>query len=339
MAIRTKSFSARRLAVLVLSVAVGVAFCASAASAKPTSPSKTAADGQISIEGPFFGVQNSFFGVIQKGAQAAAKELGVKLVWTLAGQNFSITAAADSMNTSLARKPSAWMVIDVNPSAMDPIIKKATAEGIAVIDINSGQNDTNRPYLFYIGQDEYVGGQAAGKKVWDSSNGALKHAACFNQVIGDKTLGLRCAGYKSALKAHGVTVDEVDVSGGPTQAYTKVLSYLTAHSDVGAVYALTAGPEAFDPIIKALKKVGKAGGKIKFVANDLSSYALEQVKAGNALALIDQQQYLQGYMAVTWAWLYLKYGLLPGGDILTGPGLVTSANVSKVTSLVAQGYR
>lgn len=327
--------------VLVLSVVVVAAVCASVAMARQKTPTKTGKTnaGTITIQGPFFGVQNAFFGVIQKGAEAAAKQLGVKLVWTLAGQNFSVTAAADSMNTALAQKADVWMVVDVNPSAMDPIIKKAEAQGTAVIDINSGQNDPNRPYLFYIGQDEYKGGQLAGKTVWAASNGTLKRAVCFNQVIGDKTLELRCSGYKQALKAHHVAVDEIDVSGGPTQAYAKALAYLSAHKDVGAAYALTAGPEAFDPVIKALKKIGKAGGKIKFVANDLSSSALKQVAAGNALALIDQQQYLQGYMAVTWAWLYKKYDLVPGGDILTGPGLVTKANVAQVTQLVAQGYR
>jgi simple sugar transport system substrate-binding protein len=334
---RTKS-SAWRIVMLVLSIGVGLAAWTAGAAAKP---GRNAADnaGQISIEMPFFGEQNAFFGVIQKGAQEAAKDLGVKLIWTVAGQNFSITAAANAMKTSLARKPTAWAVVDVNPAAMDPIIKQAKDAGITVIDINSGQNDPKRPYLFYIGQDEYLGGKFAGKSVWDASNGSLKRAGCMDQVIGDATLTLRCKGFASALKSHGVTVDTVDVSGGPTQAYSKTLAYLQSHADVGALYGLTAGPEAFDPIIKALKKVGKAGGKIKFVANDLSPNGLAAVKSGDALGLIDQQQFLQGYMAVQWAYLYLKYGLVPGSDILTGPSLVSAANVDKVKQLVADGYR
>ena len=337
---KTKSSGWRRIAIVVLSIGIGLAAWTATAVAKPGG--KTAGTAEpISIEMPFFGEQNAFFGVIKKGAEEAAKDLGVKLIWTVAGQNFSITAAANAMKTSLARKPTAWAVVDVNPAAMDPIIKQAKDAGITVIDINSGQSDPNRPYLFYIGQDEYLGGKFAGKSVWDASKGSLKRAACMDQVIGDATLTLRCKGFATVLKSHGVKVDTVDVSGGPTQAYSKTLSYLQGHGDTGALYALTAGPEAFDPIIKALKKVGKAGGKIKFVANDLSPNALAAVKAGDALGLIDQQQFLQGYLPVAFAMLYVTNlnTVGNGAPVLTGPGIINASNAKQIAKLATEGTR
>ena len=135
----------------------------------------------IRIEGPFFGVNNFFFGIIKKGADAAAKQTGTKLVWTVQ-QSFSVPDAVNSMNTSLARHPDVWLVVDVDPKSMDPIIKKAIAAGITVIDINSRGDVTNPPYAFYIGSDALLEGEMAAKTVWSASGGKLKRAVCANQV-------------------------------------------------------------------------------------------------------------------------------------------------------------
>ena len=141
------------------------------------------------------------------------------------------------------------------------------------------------------------------------------------------------------LQSHHVKVDEIDISGGPAQAQAKTQAYFTAHKDSGALYTLSAGPEAFDPALAALKKL-HLNKKVKFVANDLSTPALKAVKSGDVVGLIDQQEYLQGYLGVQWAWLYKMYGMVPGGgQILTGPALVTKAEVNRVTDLVAKGYR
>ena len=245
--------------------------------------------------------------------------------------------AVNSMNTSLARHPDVWLVVDVDPKSMDPIIKKAIAAGITVIDINSRGDVTNPPYAFYIGSDALLEGEMAGKTVWTASGGKLKRAVCANQVLGDVTLELRCKGYRTVLQSHHVKVDEIDISGGPTQAQAKTQAYFTAHKDSGALYTLSAGPEAFDPALAALKKL-HLNKKVKFVANDLSTPALKAVKSGDVVGLIDQQEYLQGYLGVQWAWLYKMYGMVPGGgQILTGPALVTKAQVNRVIGPRCQG--
>jgi simple sugar transport system substrate-binding protein len=54
---------------------------------------------------------------------------------------------------------------------------------------------------------------------------------------------------------------------------------------------------------------------------------------------IDQQQFLQGYLPIALLYLYNKYGLMPGADVLTGPGFVTKDNAAKVIDLSKQGIR
>ncbi len=51
---------------------------------------------------------------------------------------------------------------------------------------------------------------------------------------------------------------------------------------------------------------------------------------------MDQQPYLQGYLAVDSLWLYLTNGnVLRGGKpVLTGPSIVDSQNIAKILTAV-----
>ena len=56
---------------------------------------------------------------------------------------------------------------------------------------------------------------------------------------------------------------------------------------------------------------------------------------------IDQQQYLQGYLPVVFAVLFVN-NLNTVGDgqpVLTGPGIVNKANAAKVAALAKAGTR
>ena len=80
-------------------------------------------------------------------------------------------------------------------------------------------------------------------------------------------------------------------------------------------------------------------GKTKSATFDLSAEVLAAIRDGNMEYAIDQQQYLQGYLPVVILVLYNQYSLLPGVDVLTGPGFVTAANAADVIKYAAQGYR
>jgi simple sugar transport system substrate-binding protein len=56
------------------------------------------------------------------------------------------------------------------------------------------------------------------------------------------------------------------------------------------------------------------------------------------VASFDQVLYLQGFDPVMQIWLTKKY-LIPGLHQDTGVGLVTPANVDKITPLIQQGVR
>src|SRR4051794_17729433 len=116
------SRSGLRFAAIVgtASVVAGLMVTGLGQSANNRNVATDATSDTITVEGPFFGVTNKFFGVIKNGAEDAARQTGVKLVWTVQ-QTFSIPDAVNSMNTSIARHPDVMLVVDVDPKSMDPV--------------------------------------------------------------------------------------------------------------------------------------------------------------------------------------------------------------------------
>ena len=59
------------------------------------------------------------------------------------------------------------------------------------------------------------------------------------------------------------------------------------------------------------------------------------------LFAIDQQQYLQGYLPVVFAMLYVTNlnTVGNGAPVLTGPGIINKANAAHVAALAKQGTR
>jgi simple sugar transport system substrate-binding protein len=67
---------------------------------------------------------------------------------------------------------------------------------------------------------------------------------------------------------------------------------------------------------------------------------LDRIKKGDQLFSIDQQPYLQGYLAVSMLYGYIQWGLtLPQKPILTGPAVISADNVDTAIAGAAAGVR
>ena len=74
---------------------------------------------------------------------------------------------------------------------------------------------------------------------------------------------------------------------------------------------------------------------------DVNADVIKSLKGGKILFAIDQQQYLQGYLPVVFAVLFVNNLNTVGGGkpVLTGPGIINKANAAKVAALAAKGTR
>jgi simple sugar transport system substrate-binding protein len=272
-----------------------------------------------------------FWSVVKNGVTTAAKDANVKVDYR-APETFDMVAMAQLIDAAVNQKPAGLVVSIADASALAPSIKKAVAAGIPVISMNSG-SDVSKSLgaLLHVGQDEYDAGKAAGAKLKELGG---KVSLCVNQEVGNVSLDLRCKGFGDGF---GGKVTVLPVSNDPSEVRAKVKAALAANADVDTILALGAGT-AGEPSLAAVKDVGKAG-KIHVATFDLSAGFLKAVAAGEAAFAIDQQQFLQGYLPVLFLANYVRYGLIPGGNVASGPNLITKDKAARVVDLSAKGIR
>jgi simple sugar transport system substrate-binding protein len=267
---------------------------------------------------------------VRKGAQAAAAKDNIDLMYA----NDSEAAAQASLVRDAIRDRVDGIALTLaKPEAMQSAVSAAKAAGIPVVGLNSGIDAwKSEGLLEYFGQDESVAGRATGDKLDELK---AKHALCVIHEQGNIALEARCAGVK---KTFGGETDLLYVNGTDMDAVgAAVTAKLRADPSVDEVVTLGA-----QFALAAVKSVKAAGSKAQVASFDLNNGLVKSVQSGDVQFAVDQQPYLQGYLAVDSLWLYHSNGNFSGGGtapVLTGPAFVTKENVSSVAKFAANGTR
>ncbi len=330
----------KKLIILVVMLPLVLAACGGANSTTQTNSNSSSNPARSNLK--FYVITHGqasdpFWSVVKKGVDQAAKDMGVTAIYeSPASTTFDVVAMSHLIDTAVAAHPAGLVVSIPDPTGLGPSIKAAVAAGIPVISINSGSDVAKSlGVLVHVGQTEEQAGIGGGQKMGAAG---VKHALCVNQEVGNAALALRCKGFKEGLAQTGGTITEIGVNlSSPTQTQQTIEAALQHDPSIDGI--LTLGPTGATPALKALQDLNKTG-KIKLATFDLSSDVLNAIKSGQMLFAIDQQQYLQGYLPIVLLTLYKTNLNTIANDILqTGPGFVTSDNVSQVIQLTAQGTR
>ncbi|GGS06002.1 sugar ABC transporter substrate-binding protein [Streptomyces humidus] len=273
---------------------------------------------------------DTFWDIVRKGAQAAADKDNVKLVYSA---DPSAGGQANLIQNAIDQKVDGIAVTLAKPDALKAVIAKATAAKIPVVGLNSGVSEWKKLGLLeFFGQDETVAGEALGNKL--NSLGSKK-AVCVIQEQGNIGLTQRCDGVKKTFSG---SVENLYVNGTDMPS---VKSTITAKlsQDKAVDHVVTLGA----PIaLTAAQSVADAGSKAKIATFDLNKDLTGAISKGTVELAVDQQPYLQGYLAIDSLWLYKNNGNYMGGGeqpVLTGPAFVEKSNVDAVAAYAAKGTR
>lgn len=271
---------------------------------------------------------DSFWDLIRKGAETAAKKDNIELRYSndpeAPGQANLVQTAVDSGVDGIA-------VTLAKPDAMQAAVKAAEAKNIPVVAFNAGADAWSAMGVKeFFGQDEFIAGQAVGERL--TGEGAKK-AICVIQEQGHVGLESRCAGVKDKFPA----TETLNVNG---KDMPSVESTITAklQQDPAVDYVVTLGaPFA----LTAVQSAGNAGSKAKIGTFDTNAALVGAIQDGTVQWAIDQQPYLQGYLAVDSLWLYLTNGNVIGGGqpTLTGPAFIDKSNIDAVADYAKGGTR
>jgi simple sugar transport system substrate-binding protein len=272
---------------------------------------------------------DTFWDKIRAGAEDAAKSHGIKLQYS-ANQNGPEQATL--VQNAIDSKVSGLAVTLSSADAVIPVAKKASDAGIPVVVFNQGITDYQKVgSKMYFGSDENLAGQTIGQKISQTDAGGK--TLCVIQAQGSVALEARCAGVKQGY----ANTENLQVNGADLPSVTQTIQSKLAE-DKSITHIVTLGA----PIgLAALQAEQAAGSTAKIVTFDLNQDAAQAIKDGKIEFSVDQQPYVQGYMAVTMLWMNITNGNDIGGGkpTLTGPSIVDKTNIAQILPFTKNNRR
>jgi simple sugar transport system substrate-binding protein len=280
---------------------------------------------------------DTFWAVFHRGVDQATKDLKARgLSVTQVYANNVVTQQVAGINAAVAAKANVIATSVPDASALKGPLSNAAKKGIEIITVNSGENafDTvpaiQKTFMTHIGQDEEVAGEGAGKQF--NAAGAKSVVVIIHEAS-NSGLTARAAGVKKTFKGKVDTLLIPNATSDLPGAAAKVKAYFAAHRSVDALLGLN--PDVTVAVLPS------APANTKIGTFDLNAGVISNIQSGKVIFAIDQQQYLQGYLPVVFAVLFVNNLNTAGGGrpILTGPGIVNKGNAARVAALAKAGTR
>jgi len=284
-----------------------------------------------------------FATVVYNGAVAAAADLGadVEYVWSDWNPEKMVTQFAEAAAT----KPDGIAIMGhPGDDAFQSVVDDAEAQGIIVTSQNTTLPTLEAKYssngFGYVGAELYSAGHALGVEAVNRFGLQAGDKAMVWGLLAQAGRGERTKGVIDALEEAGLTVEYLEIddstnadasAGTPT-----FVGYMSANPDTKLVVtdhgALTATLETY------LTSAGLGPDDVYAAGFDLSSATVEAIRGGWTDLVIDQQQWLQGYLPILQICLTDNYAFT-GLHIDTGAGFAYKDNIDLLADLVDQQIR
>jgi len=244
------------------------------------------------------------------------------------------------IQTAISQKVDGLVIPNWVPEGEDPAIKEAVKAGIKVILMNAGGLEKAKELgaINYVGSDEYIAGAAGGEYF---SKQGKKNVLCVNTVPGAANLEARCKGVIEGIAKAGGAAKQLPLPatsfGDATAVAEAIKATLLQDASIDGVITISAGDA--DSAAIGVMQAGKTE-TVLLGTFDLNQSGLDRIKDGTQGFAIDQQPYLQSFLAVTLLASAIDFGTdLPTAPVLTGPGIVDKSNIAATLTGVSKGAR
>ncbi len=287
--------------------------------------------------------QDAFFNIVKKGVDDAALVIeanGGKVTYmTVPNYDNFGPDLVGLINTAVSQGVDGIAIPIWVPDAQVPALQEAAKKGIKIMMYNSGSDSKDAVAgLNYFGSDELIAGTAGGEYL---AKAGAKKILCVIPVPGAVNLETRCNGVEAGATANGAEVVRLPLPGGldgnDAATAEAIKAELLKDPTIDAVMAQ--GGSGADVAAMAIQQAG-TGDKVKLGTFDMSNSVLDRIKNGQQLMAIDQQPYLQSFLATTMLAANIDWGTdLATDPVLTGPAIIDSSNVDAAIAGVKAGTR
>jgi ribose transport system substrate-binding protein len=207
-------------------------------------------------------------------------------------------------------------------------VNNAVRAKVPVVIFDSGLKTDS--YVSFVATDNYKGGVMAAERLGQLLGGK-GNAILLRYAVGSASTEEREAGFLDTLKKQfpDIKLLASDQYAGPTRetGYQASQNLLTRFGrDVNGIFC--PNENSTIGMTKALRDIGKAGGKVKMVGFDAGSQSVADLKNGDVQGLVVQNPIFMGYKAVMTMVEHLQ-GKPVEKRIDTGVVLVTPENAEQ----------
>ncbi len=295
--------------------------------------SLSAADKSYTIAVIPKGTTHEFWKSINAGAFKARDELaaqGIKaeVIWKGPLKEDDRDQQIQTIENFTTRRVSGIVLAPLDSQAMVRPVNNAIRAKVPVVIFDSGLKSDN--YVSFVATDNYKGGVLAAQHL-GKLLGGKGNVILLRYAVGSASTEEREAGFVDTLKKEFPEIKLIssDQYAGPTRetAYQASQNLLNRFGrDVNGVFAPCEPPTI--AMTKALRDLGKAGGKVKMVGFDAGSQSVADLKRGDVQGLVVQNPVFMGYKGVMTMIEHLQ-GKKVEKRIDTGVVLVTPENAEQ----------
>lgn len=285
---------------------------------------------------------NPFFVKMKEGADAEARKLGAKLLSAAGKTDGDNAGQVTAMENMMAAGAKTILITPSDSKAIVPAIKKARAQGVMVIALDSPTDPLEATDALFATNNykagELIGAYAkatlGGKKAVIATMdlfpghpvGAQRHNG-FLAGMGLKTLDAK----SNELAQPAEVVCMADSYGDAAKGQTGMENCLQKNSAINVVYAINEPAAA--GAYKALKAAGKDKDVVILGVDGMCSNGVGNVEKGVIAATSMQYPLKMAAMGVAAGVQYAKDGKRQSGYTDTGVDLVVGKAVSGIKSI------
>jgi ribose transport system substrate-binding protein len=279
------------------------------------------------------GTTHEFWKSINAGAFKARDELaaqGIKadVIWKGPLKEDDRDQQIQTIENFTTRRVSGIVLAPLDSQAMVRPVNNAIRAKVPVVIIDSGLKSDN--YVSFVATDNYKGGVLAAQHLGKLLEGK-GNVILLRYAVGSASTEEREAGFLDTLKKNfpAIKLLSADQYAGPTRetGYQASQNLLNRFGrEVNGIFAPCEPPTI--AMTKALRDLGKAGGRVKMVGFDAGSQSVADLKSGDVQGLVVQNPVLMGYQGVMTMVEHLQ-GKKVEKRIDTGVVLVTPENAEQ----------
>ena len=258
-------------------------------------------DGKLTVAVIPKGTTHNFWQSIHAGAEKAAQELDVNVIWRGPLREDDRASQVSEVEGFITRGVAGIALAPLDEAALALPVQDAQRQGIPVVIFDSGLKGSD--YVSFVATDNRVGGRLAAEHIAKRLNGKGK-IVLLRYAEGHDSTGQREEGFLEALRAHpGIEIVSsnqyvgADVEGAYRRGEALLSNYRNRDGSLGVDAIFTVNESSTFALMRVLQDHGWAG-KTVFVGFDASDNLVKGLESGQIDALVVQDPVKMGYLAV-----------------------------------------